>query len=95
MNLLEDLRAIWDSYGPQREADAMSERTRKNAECELQELNERRRAAGLSRLVPASEATGYQMQSMAQMHYQAPPRTWRDELASDLVGRIYREWSDK
>lgn len=92
MDSLEaELRAIWDTYEPQRAAERDAAKTAAEAWKDLQELNAKRAAKGLPHV------TEYRDQSlMAQLSQQGnvymgpPPKTWRNELDEKLLAAVRR-----
>jgi hypothetical protein len=86
MSLEEELRAIWNRYGPQRMFERDAGRLRQEAERDLVELNAKRGRLGLPHV---SEQRGDPQLCVSQaVSWQAPPRMWRDELDSELLTAV-------
>jgi hypothetical protein len=92
-NLAGDLRAAWDTYEPQRRAELESVRLYQEANRELNELNVKRGRLGLAHVSehqPSQVSQGFTQAAV----YSPPPKTWRDDLDTELLSIVKRYLSE-
>lgn len=83
------LRAIWESYASQRNAETAAHETATKALRDLLALNKERALLGLSPVGEFRDPQGVNLQ--AQAFYIPPPKTWRDEMDSRLLA-VVKQW---
>lgn len=93
--LVTELRSIWARYEPQRAEAERLRIIRTNAAQELEDLNERRRQAGLPEVdVPRAsdqQAAMYQQAAMMQNAYRSEPvLTWKEQMDEELLAAVKR-----
>lgn len=91
MTLEEELRAIWDKYEPQREAERRASETQAEAWRDLCALNDKRKVLGLQPVSEYRDRDSIFGQMSAIVH-SPPPKTWRNELDEELLSAVRRRF---